>query len=114
MILKAGLAVVTALTIGTAAQAKIGVARPADCVVQVGKQTVIDGPCDFTPLDAAGSFTVSAKDAKFFAYVTVVSPGVAEGHWNEIPFANHAHTPLGTLIRDGACWRNEQASVCAY
>ena len=53
-------------------------------------------------------------NGKYFAAVTVVSPGVAEGAWNEDAYANHAHSPLGTLYREGACWTNNLASVCAY
>ena len=108
------LAAMTTLAFGAPVCAEVGVARPADCVLKVNTDTVIDGPCDFTPLDVDGSFIISTRDGQFFAYVTIVSRGVAEGHWNETPFATHAHTPLGTLIRNGACWSNDTASVCAY
>jgi hypothetical protein len=50
----------------------------------------------------------------YFAYV-FPEGGTATASWNgTIPGATHAHTDLGTLTREGACWVNEQAKVCAW
>ncbi|WP_050526520.1 hypothetical protein [Pseudorhodobacter aquimaris] len=89
-------------------------ARPAKCLMEVNGKAYIDGACDFEALDKTGSFKISAPDFLYFAYVNVDVPGIAKGYWNEEKGANHAHTPLGTLKRDGACWRNKAAKLCAW
>jgi hypothetical protein len=106
----AGLALLSA----TAAMAEVDVARDAQCLLVVEGQEVIRGPCSFTPLDTEGSFTVAGPDGKYFAYVLVTQPDRADGHWNGEPFAGHAHTPLGRLVRKDACWFNKTAMVCAW
>lgn len=89
-------------------------AKTAFCALTVDGAEIIKGPCRFEPLSRDGSFEIITFDNRFFAYVEIDSPGVAEGYWNETPFAYHAHTPLGTLRRQDACWINDYASVCAY
>lgn len=111
--MRLALAAVAALT-ATAAAAEIDVPRPADCLLVVQGQELIRGRCSFTPLDSDGSFTISGLNGKWFAYVLVESPGRAQGYWNGTPFAGHAHTPLGALHREDACWLNDTASVCAW
>lgn len=90
-------------------------ARPAKCLLEVGEIAYIDGPCDFDPdRRGDGSFKIMASDGMYFAYLNVEGAGVAVGYWNEEPGANHAHTPLGKLTRDGACWVGEGAKLCAW
>ena len=84
------------------------------CSLKVAGATYIDGPCDFTTLDDDGSFQIMAADRTYFAQVEVDRPGHAKGYWNEEKGANHAHSPLGELTRDDACWSNADASVCAW
>jgi hypothetical protein len=108
------LLIATLLFAATVAGAEIDKGRAAGCVLVVRGQDVIRGECMFTPLDVDGSFQISAYDGTYFAYVTVVRKGVAEGYWNEDPHATHAHAPLGELHREVACWVNGIASVCAY
>jgi hypothetical protein len=113
--LRRGLAFALALaSLAPAARAEIDVPRAADCLLIVGDQKLIGGRCTFTPLDAAGSFTIAGLDGLFFAYVLVTGKGEAEGYWNGTPRAQHAHEPLGKLRRDDACWVNDSASVCAW
>ncbi|NCA72457.1 MAG: DUF1311 domain-containing protein [Sphingobacteriia bacterium] len=81
------------------------------CRLQIDGRDYIDGPCRGS-LERDGSFMISAP--AFFAIVSVDAPGVAQGYWNEEPHATHAHSPLGTLRRDGACWSNASARVCAW
>ena len=80
----------------------------------VNGQEIIRGPCDFAPNGGDGSFILSGLNGKYFAYVTMSGDGVAEGYWNGEPYAGHAHSPLGELLREDACWVNNIASVCAY
>ena len=90
-------------------------ARPAKCLLDVGGTVYIDGPCDFEPdRSGDGSFMIMAPDAMYFAYLNVEAVGIAAGYWNGEPGANHAHTPLGTLTRDGACWIGEGVKLCAW
>ena len=96
------------------AVAEIGKSRPASCLLVVKGQEMIRGECSFTPLDRDGTFMISSYNGKYFAYVSIIRKGVAEGSWNEDPYAGRAHTPLGTLYREEGCWVNNYASVCAY
>ena len=104
----------TLLIIGTTGTARAETGRPASCLFVVKGQEVIRGECLFTPVDSDGSFMISGYNGQFFATVLMASKGIAEGYWNEQPYAGHAHTPLGTLVRNDACWANDLASVCAW
>lgn len=88
--------------------------QAATCLFVVNGLTVIDGPCDYEPIDDDGSFKVFSPDRGYFAYLLIERRGVAQGYWNEDRWSNHAHTPLGTLLRDDACWSNGYATVCAW
>lgn len=109
-------AVVLGLALGLhpgAASAKTG-----GCTLQVDGRTYLDGPCN-VDLDADGSFSIGTRDARtrsrHFAMVNRdTASGTAEGYWNGTdPRSTHAHSPLGALRREGACWVNERARVCA-
>lgn len=90
-------------------------AKPAKCLLTVEDIVHIDGPCTFTPLSGtAGSFKIMAANGHYFAYFYVDQPDRGRGFWNEAPGADHAHTPLGVLIRNGACWQNDHAKICAW
>ncbi|WP_322095208.1 hypothetical protein [Paraburkholderia bannensis] len=90
-------------------------AKTGRCVLQVNQKTYLDGPCE-VKLEEHGTFSIGAggnHPAKYFAYVLMDDDG-AHGYWNEEPGATHAHSDLGILKRDGACWVNDTAKVCAY
>jgi len=61
-----------------------------------------------------GSIRVVTSRGDTFAQVNVTRPGLAGGWWNEERWAGHAHSPLGRLARNDACWSNEAATVCAW
>ena len=89
----------------------------AKCLLEVTGKTYISGLCDVSIIDAAGSFILTEKArAPYFAYV-IIDPDdktTADGSWNRIRGADHAHAPLGDRVlhlRDG-CWFNEGAKVC--
>lgn len=90
------------------------VAAPGRCLLVVDGKTYLNGPCPVS-IDPDGSFSVgTGPKASFFAYVNVEPSGVAVGSWNEERGATHAHSSLGELKRNGACWTNDKAIVCAW
>jgi hypothetical protein len=86
-----------------------------ECVLQVKGASYLDGPCDII-MEKDGSFQVTTvKGRLYFAYVNLEGDGTANGSWNgTIPGATHAHDNLGTLTRQGGCWTNDQARICAW
>ena len=87
--------------------------KPGRCRLVVDGKTYITGACRIE-IENGGSFQIyDLKKFGYFAYVNV-SGNTAEGYWNEERGANHAHSPLGTLTRDGACWKNDRAKICAW
>jgi hypothetical protein len=81
------------------------------CHLEVDGHVYLDRVCNFDRWQG-GSFSV--EGGRYFAYVTIddTNPDVASGSWNGGE-GNHAHNPLGTLVRQGACWVNDYARVCA-
>jgi hypothetical protein len=97
------------------ADAKMG-PKIGKCVLQVKQKTYLNGPCEIAITDKAGSFTIGVSETRpspYFAYVSIDADG-ATGFWNETPDASHAHTSLGKLTRDRACWKNKTTRICAY
>lgn len=89
-------------------------AAPGKCLLVVDGRTYLNGPCPVS-IDKDGSFSVgTGPRASYFAYVNVDGSGSAKGYWNEERAATHAHSDLGDLRRNGACWTNERAIVCAW
>jgi hypothetical protein len=82
------------------------------CRLVVKGGTFIDGSC-WIRLETDGSFQVMSLDEKYFAQLQR-SGAEAQGHWNETPGSTHAHTSLGTMTRQGACWSNAEAEICAW
>ncbi len=81
------------------------------CLLEVGVKTYIDGPCHWTA-GPDGNFTIS--NFVFSAVVRVTGPSQAEGNWNEWPWVSAPEARLGALRRDGACWINDEVTVCAW
>lgn len=84
------------------------------CLLVVDGKTFLSEQCKITT-EKDGSFQIinTEKQVTYFAQVQLGEDG-AIGYWNEEKGANHAHTPLGKLKRDGACWVNRRAKVCAW
>lgn len=87
--------------------------RAVTCKMTVGGTILADGECWFRDI-GNGSFVLLTPDRSYFAYVYVDEPGWASAFWNEERGANHAHSPLGDLKRDGACWNSNLAEFCAW
>lgn len=98
----------------TMAFPEVALAKRAQCQLTVDGVTYINGLCDFVRIGNDGSFQIFAiPNNGYFADVSVNGDGTAEGYWNEIPGTNHAHSRLGTLVRNDACWVNSRVIVCA-
>ena len=98
-----------------AASGQTAQARTAKCLLEVDGKAFIDGQCDFRPLTGkSGDFQITSADGLYFAYLYVEKGRNGTGHWNEEPGAGHAHTPLGPLTRDGACWKSDTVKLCAW
>lgn len=90
------------------------VAAPGRCLLIVDGKTYLNGPCPIE-VSKGGSFTIGAGPSlDYFAIVTMTDQGYAKGFWNEERGASHAHTDLGDLWRNDACWTNDKAIVCAW
>ena len=104
------------LLIACGAVPNLAEAKTGRCILEVNGRSYLQGPCEITIQDKQGSFSIGAGPthrAKYFAYVNMDDDG-AHGYWNETPDASHAHADLGMLKRDGACWKNSTARVCAF
>jgi len=93
------------------------VAFEGKCLLEVDGTHYLDGPCNID-LGADGSFSIGAGEttrSKYFAYVNI-EPGTERGlgYWNGPQAEDRAHTDLGGLVRNGGCWVNETARVCAW
>lgn len=88
-------------------------AKTAKCELTVDGQKLIDGKCEFTPIgDGDGSFIITG-DNGYFAYANRDGSQM-RGSWNGLDKDSKAHWDLGMLDRDGACWVNRSARVCAW
>jgi hypothetical protein len=105
---------------GLMGSAAIAAQRPALCKLVVKGKTYINGRCNFEDF-GEGDFAIGVlRDHQripgggfYFAYVIDVHGNTAEAKWNEDPKDLHANAPLGTLTRNGACWENAIAQICA-
>lgn len=89
-------------------------ARPASCVLQVDAQTFIDGSYGFRAFDdGTGNFQILNAGLIHFAYLYVEGADVAPARWNAGAGRAHAHTPLGTISHNGACWVGATTRICA-
>ncbi|WP_175853916.1 hypothetical protein [Burkholderia anthina] len=104
------------IALGVGVASTMAYAKTGQCLLQVNQKTFLNGPCEITINDKQGSFSIGAGEkhrSRYFAYVNMEDDG-AHGYWNETPDSSHADTSLGRLKRDGACWKNDIARVCAY
>jgi hypothetical protein len=90
-------------------------AAQGECYLSVDSRTYLNGRCNVI-LRADGSFSIGAGEhsrSRFFAYVNMVD-GQAWASWNGVANSNHAEVSLGTVVRQGGCWVNSRAKVCAW
>lgn len=102
-----------ALIIGLALMVSgAAVAAPGRCLLVVDGNTYLNGPCPIE-IGRSGSATIGGG-GRFFGVVIPNGDGSGKGYWNEEPGARHAHTDLGEVRRNGACWTNERAILCGW
>lgn len=99
-------------------------AKEAKCLLAFEGEIYMNGPCTFDA-ESDGSFWITTSDGMWSASLTVGhdgDPQYAYGVWNSdepdengryVP-ANRLHGILGELKRNGACWSNRDAVVCAW
>ncbi|WP_141683709.1 hypothetical protein [Rhizobium sp. AC27/96] len=85
------------------------------CFLEVDGQIYLQGRCTYVP-DPNGSFSIGTDDpaGKYFAYLATSAPNEATGFWNGTAGGTHAHEDLGKLHRNGGCWVNDTAKICAW
>jgi hypothetical protein len=89
-------------------------AVPGRCLLVVDGKTYLNGPCKVETRSGGNFQVLSSGRLTYFANVSLTGDNEANGFWNEEMGANHAHTPLGSLRRNDACWANDKAIVCAW
>lgn len=91
---------------------------PSVCFIEVDGRIFLQGNCD-ADFSSDGSFSigtgVNRRAAKHFAYVNI-DPVTKKGRgsWNGEEAESHAHDDLGDMARQGGCWVNAKAKVCAW
>lgn len=86
--------------------------REVDCKLVVKGKTYLNGTCMYDA-DRDGSFRLFGN--KYFVYLNTFGDGTAGASWNGVSQASHAQEPLGEgFKRNGACWSNKTAKVCAW
>lgn len=88
---------------------------PGECLIAVKGRTYRDGPCRIS-LQTDGSFQAGGgRRGEYFATVDVdTASGGGRANWNGPSAEGHAHDPLGPVVRQGGCWVNDKARVCAW
>ena len=91
--------------------------EPRRCLLVVDGKTLVRGDCMVFPM-GGGSFTLNTarpgKRVGHFAVVDVTGRDVGTASWNAQAGDLHAWDPLGRVVRNGACWTNSRARVCAW
>lgn len=83
------------------------------CLLEVNGKKYINGACRIV-MQNDGSFEIYDLRKRGYFSSVIMSENGAAGYWNGIEKGSHAHDNLGELSRDGACWKNEKAKVCAW
>lgn len=92
------------------------------CVLRVDGKDYINGPCtivrDPSGIEITGppQARVRPHDNHKYSYGAQIdiAGGEVTGHWNGALAYNSYDFDLGSLGRDGDCWTNNRARVCAY
>ena len=93
-------------------------AFPGECLLEVDRGSYLNGSCNIV-MQEGGSFTVGRGDRQHrsrYSAAVIIDPqqGVAYGHWNGRDAKGPMNQELGVLTRQGGCWINDHATVCAW
>jgi hypothetical protein len=112
-------------------------AKPVKCYFAVNDVAYIDGACRFSFMNGDGSFSFDDMKMKTtcgsfdlgpgqcsmastlvtrkgtFGQLVMTSPGRAKIYWNRGD-SLHAHEEISPVTRQGACWQNSSAKLCAW
>jgi hypothetical protein len=93
-------------------------AFPGECLLEITGRSYLNGTCNIV-LQEGGSFTIGRGDRQHrsrHSAAVVLDPqeGVAYGHWNGRDAKGPMDQELGALTRQGGCWINDHAKVCAW
>jgi hypothetical protein len=91
-------------------------ARRARCELTIDGVNYMAGACNFNMLprfagEPGGSFEIRRRG--YVVRVITNGDGTARGYFNGMRGEESTRVRLGTLVRNGACWVNERAIVCA-
>ncbi len=88
------------------------VASAEICYLEIDGVIEMQGPCIFDPMGGGDFFVADEDDRLAFVYFYLDDAGIGTAMWSDRESkANHN---LGTLYRDGACWQNGGATLCAW
>ena len=111
-------------------------AKAAKCLLIVDGVTYINGYCEFEFGGGDGSFSFDDKKLRTncrgydpngpcvgyntkvtrkgtFGTLEIISPGRGKIYWN-YGSSRKAHALIKDVYRDGACWSNSRAKLCAW
>ena len=92
-------------------------AATGKCMLSVSGRVYMNSRCNVDTSAPDGSFSIGTGEhrrSKYFAMVNVdPTTGFARGYWNGKAAESHAHEELGILVKQGSCWVNDRARICA-
>ncbi|SFR61640.1 hypothetical protein SAMN04488005_3280 [Yoonia tamlensis] len=98
-------------------------AKTATCLLVVDGEFYMNGTCEFTA-ETGGDFTATTQsdDGQIeWSASMFIEDGVGKMAWNgdgqegqRMTPAGHQHTVEHAMKRDGACWANKTALLCAW
>lgn len=86
---------------------------PGQCLLQVEGRKYLEGQCQIEQSRTQLKIMPAGRRLTYFATILIDEAEASRGYWNEERGANHAHSDLGELNRQGNCWVNATARVCA-
>ncbi|MCZ0737655.1 hypothetical protein [Phreatobacter sp. AB_2022a] len=87
---------------------------PGRCLLEINGRTYLAGACQIEQgSDTLRALPPNGRLPGYFGYLVFDDATQAEGYWNGEPRASRAHSRLGTMRRDGDCWVNAGARICA-
>ena len=88
------------------------VASAEICYLEIDGVIEMQGPCIFDPDGNGDFFAADLDDRSAFVYFYLDDDGNGGAMWSA--HESKANQNLGTLNRDGACWKNDEATLCAW